>query len=556
MLALPMQFSREDSAIFIEVGASLLPLTAQDVRSAFTQSAFSRCFLQTDYLQTFLQDYADLQLELRQQLIHEGYRLKRQIAIRRDAELVFEIAVDKMSVVAILTAAWGGAHLSANDVVKAAQEAGIVFGFQKEAIIRLVTTASKAEPGAHCREMIALGRPMAPGADSQFLSLYQGKDERDGTPVLLDNGKADLRDFGVIPSVAAGEALMRRVPPTAGIDGMTVDGEVTAATAGQAIEWEVGEGAAVSDHDADLMIAARDGMPRLLEHGMCVDEVFAVKTVDLSTGHIQFRGSVVINGDVHESMRVLAGGHVYIKGTFEGALVESGGDIQIGGAIIGHQLSQPVDGEWLSTVVKARGNVQCNIAQYARIECAGQLSVNKQITHCHVNAGSVLAGTGDKPQGKIVGGTLSVATTLLCGALGAPSESTVHLNFNRELDPLTERISSLRQSVNNIKQEMEQIRLSLEQLKLQKPSSALQEMMKRLIADYDLQKRAAMALIDDIKKLEIHRAEIASKCQLHVFKNLFAGVEIRLLQDSILIKQQTGASKVLFVEQKLQLQPA
>ncbi len=82
----------------------------------------------------------------------------------------------------------------------------------------------------------------------------------------------------------------------------------------------------------------RDGLPRVVDNGATVDEVFTVKNVDLSTGHIIFKGSVVINGDVTEGMKVIAGGGRVYKGFVEGTLIEAGGDINVGGSIIGHQI--------------------------------------------------------------------------------------------------------------------------------------------------------------------------------------------------------------------------
>src|SRR5690606_31711813 len=127
----------------------------------------------------------------------------------------------------------------------------------------------------------------------------------------------------------------------------------------------------LSAQDPELLLAARDGLPRVVEHGATVDEVFTVKNVDLATGHIIFKGSVVINGDVTEGMKVIAGGNVFVKGFVEGTLIDAGGDIKIGGSIIGHQIPSAEKDSSYSTELKARGDIQCNLAQYARLSSEG-----------------------------------------------------------------------------------------------------------------------------------------------------------------------------------------
>ncbi|MQK95383.1 FapA family protein, partial [Escherichia coli] len=119
---------------------------------------------------------------------------------------------------------------------------------------------------------------------------------RSNKPVVLSQSRVDLRDFGVIPAVVAGQPVVRRLPPTKGVDGINVRGEITLAPPGQPLEWKPGEGAEVSPSDPDLLLASRDGMPRVLEASAAVDEVYSVKKVDLSTGHIQFKGAVIVNG--------------------------------------------------------------------------------------------------------------------------------------------------------------------------------------------------------------------------------------------------------------------
>jgi uncharacterized protein len=550
-----MQFSRNEDTIIIDVMVTLLPLTPALVREGMAEAGFGRCFMVSDQLTNLLADYQALQSDLKQQKIPDGYRIQRKIALRKNAELKLEIAPDAMTASATIIAAWGGAPISANELVKAAQEYGVSFGFQKEQIVHVVSTASRAEPGVVTTQIIAVGRIMQPGLNARFEALVAGMAVRVNKPVMSSNSRSDLRDFGVIPAVQLGQGVVRRLPPTKGVDGINVRSEVTLALPGVQIEWQNGEGVEVSATDPDLLVAARDGMPRILDAGATVDEVYAVKKVDLSTGHIQFRGAVIVNGDVTEGMKVIAGGNVFIKGTVEGELVESGGDISIGGSIIGHQINPGTDEEQFSTMVKAKGDIRCTLAQYVKVECEGDFHAVKQINHCNVSARMAVAGPEDKLTGKVVGGHFYLDLGIKCGVLGSPSESSLTLNINRRIDPVAEKQQALRQNVAAVKVEMEQIKASVEQMKKLEKSDATTEHMNAFIEEFEAQKTVAIALIEDIKRLEAQRVALMLETAVIVKQQMFGGVDVQVGSEKLPVKREYGASQIKIIEGALKIDP-
>ncbi|MBU2277818.1 MAG: FapA family protein [Gammaproteobacteria bacterium] len=550
-----MQFSRNEDTIIIDVMVTLLPLTPALVREGMAEAGFGRCFMVSDQLTNLLADYQALQSDLKQQKIPDGYRIQRKIALRKNAELKLEIAPDAMTASATIIAAWGGTPISANELVKAAQEYGVSFGFQKEQIVHVVSTASRAEPGVVTTQIIAVGRIMQPGLNARFEALVAGMAVRVNKPVMSSNSRSDLRDFGVIPAVQLGQGVVRRLPPTKGVDGINVRSEVTLALPGVQIEWQNGEGVEVSATDPDLLVAARDGMPRILDAGATVDEVYAVKKVDLSTGHIQFRGAVIVNGDVTEGMKVIAGGNVFIKGTVEGELVESGGDISIGGSIIGHQINPGTDEEQFSTMVKAKGDIRCTLAQYVKVECEGDFHAVKQINHCNVSARMAVAGPEDKLTGKVVGGHFYLDLGIKCGVLGSPSESSLTLNINRRIDPVAEKQQALRQNVAAVKVEMEQIKASVEQMKKLEKSDATTEHMNAFIEEFEAQKTVAIALIEDIKRLEAQRVALMLETAVIVKQQMFGGVDVQVGSEKLPVKREYGASQIKIIEGALKIDP-
>lgn len=72
-----------------------------------------------------------------------------------------------------------------------------------------------------------------------------------------------------------------------------------------------------------------DGHVSLVEGKVFVSDVYEVENVDLSTGNIDFEGSVQVNGNVSSNFVIRAGGNVIISGVVEGAYIEAGGNIII-----------------------------------------------------------------------------------------------------------------------------------------------------------------------------------------------------------------------------------
>ena len=550
-----MQLTEHNNSIKITVPVTLDALNAHDVSTSLQEGGYGRCLIIQDQITNLLVEYQQIQQKIKEKLQPEGVPLTYRIAEKRDAELSFDIAEDQMSAAAIITAAWGGAPISANALVKAAQEAGIVFGFSKDHIIKLVSHASKADPGAKVKLVIARGRPVVHGENSRFEPLIPEMQSRRNKPLVKSEDKADLRDFGVIPAVRTGETLMRRHPPTAGVDGMLINGSPIPAVPGQVIEWQIAEGSELSATDKDLLVAARDGLPRVIEHGATVDEVFTVKNVDLATGHIIFKGSVVVNGDVTEGMKVIAGGNVFVKGFVEGTLIEAGGDITVGGSIIGHQIATAEKDSEYSTELRAKGDIQCNIAQYARLSCDGNVYVNKQMMHCAVAAAKVYAGPEDNPNGKIIGGYYYLDYGIYTGNLGAPSSSNILIQLNRMVDPIAEKQDVLRATITSEKKAMQEIREQLEKLKKIEGNSLMDERKQQLQDEFEEHRNVAMSLIEDVKQLEIQRRQKLNDTQIIVRQQLFSAVEVHFGTDLIRSRREYGPSKIVLVDNSPAIEP-
>lgn len=549
-----MQISEHDRKIKLKVAVTKEALCADDIHNQLADAGFGRCRVLPDAVTNLLHEYQSAQQKIKDKLKLEA-ELNYIIAEKLDADISFEIADEQMQAFAIITADWGGQVISANMLVKAAQASGVVFGFSKENIIKLIAHASKAEPGAKFKLAIAKGRAVEHGLNSRFEAKIPDMASRRDKPIILSDKKADLRDFGEIPAVKQGDIIMHRHPPTEGVDGMTVLGTVLQAIPGQELEWNLGEGVEVSSTNKDLLLAARDGLPRVIDAGATVDEVFTVKQVDLTTGHIKFRGSVVINGDVTEGMKVIAGGNVFIKGFVEGTLIEAGGDIKIGGSIIGHLVPTSDNSIVYSTELKAQGDIQCNLAQYAKITCGGNFYVNKQMMHCSVSAAKVYAGPEENPSGKVIGGEFYLDYELNTGCLGAASSSHILIKLNRLIDPIADQQQELRDQITALKHQMQQNKEQLEKFKKIKGSDQIDLRCAEMEQEFNKQRDEAIDLIEQVKTLGAQRKTILEQTVIVAKQQVFAAVEVHFANEQLRTRREYGPSKIHYVETAPVIEP-
>lgn len=128
--------------------------------------------------------------------------------------------------------------------------------------------------------------------------LVQNALDRILQPQKVGLTRVDMRNLGSIISVRQEAELLRRIQPTAGRYGFTVEGDVIEAKSGDWIKYSPDDGAVVSDEN--LLISDISDMPKFKDQKMWFDDIFNSKDVNVASGNIDYDGSVLVNGDVTE----------------------------------------------------------------------------------------------------------------------------------------------------------------------------------------------------------------------------------------------------------------
>ncbi|MCC5855711.1 MAG: DUF342 domain-containing protein [Idiomarina sp.] len=429
-----IRFSLDKNTLYLHIRADVHSsrLTASALEKAFRASEFNQCKLDDDV-------WAGVPQRFDQEAGNNPPDEFVAISVgqKKDAELEFRISDDKMEADVTVHAPCGGQTLSTEQVLNKLRNAGITNGIKKEAIQQIVAHSREAPPGSDFTTVIARGRQPRNGKNTSFKPLVEDARTRILRPQAKDEHRVDMRDLGQVISVGIGTPVLKRVPLTMGRPGFNVLGEEIPAQDGEDKELKVGDGTEISPSDSNILIATRTGLPSFTDNSATIDEVLTMQGVDVSTGHVDFDGSVIVEGNVTPGMRVTARGDITINGYVDSATVRAGGNITVTKGVIGQQRDPEeleADGAYPghSTRIIADSTIWVAYCQYATLIARDSVFVEKQITHCQIitPGTSHIGGEAKAAMGKVIGGELELGGDLFVGQLGAPAGTRTRIIFS------------------------------------------------------------------------------------------------------------------------------
>ena len=424
------------------------PLNEAAINEALANQGLSGLFLHENALSNLLKQYANS---------NEGFEL--EIGERRDGVCILRIDDDKMAARLTLIPPYGGIPVRMLQIQLALQEKGVVSGIMTGEIEAALKEGHAAE------RIIARGLPPVPGADARFQSLIPKIRER--KPQVDEHGIADYRDLGQLIVVRPGDPLMCRTPPTEGKKGQDVTGQVLIPQPGQDIPFAPDLQGVELDPDAELdpdhnslLLAAITGQPILVPNGVVVEPTINLPLVDISTGNVNFEGTINIKGDVKDGMKVHASGDVFVGGTVEAAEIEAGGNIVIKGGVIGHSehSGDPHETPTFNAIIISKGSISAHFAENVCMEAGTDIIIEEFSMHNHLTAlNRILVGKSGGKKGRIIGGITCAATLVKAAIIGSNAGfiTKVRAGFNpylqAKLDKLKLKIDANDKELEDIK---------------------------------------------------------------------------------------------------------
>lgn len=225
---------------------------------------------------------------------------------------------------------------------------------------------AKPESGQY---VIAEGDPPGNTIDEQVELTVKKKS--DDEKVKDDDKKVNFRDMVEILSVDPGTLLAVKHPGVQGTPGKKVTGDIIAPAQPIFCELTAGKGAEVSS-DGSKVIAKISGSPVMKKIGnkyaIDVDPVLQKKgDVDISSGNIRFKGSVVVQGTVCEGMSVQASGKVDIHGMVFEANITAQEGVNVKQNITGSNLIAGGNKSFYKEFFKMLDPIQSDFSEIAKL---------------------------------------------------------------------------------------------------------------------------------------------------------------------------------------------
>lgn len=487
-----------------------------------------------------------------------GREIRYQILERKNATIEIKVDDDEMSASAEITTALGGKNPTPKEILTAAQEAGVLKGFSKECLIDLAKQSIKNPEGSLINAKIANGTPPTNGKNAKIKQLVQCAQDRILRPKEREDGSVDMKDLGDIICVRIGEPLAQRVPLTDGIKGFTVTGTPLEANPGEDIEIKAGDGTVISSKNKNVLISTLVGLPRAIENGMEIDEVYALKKVDVSTGHIKFQGSIIVDGDICEGMKVNATGDITVGGFVESAQLEAGGDITINGGIIGKKQDiedLSVTNTLMSVNIRAAGNIYAKYCQYADISC-NNLRIENQLMHSIVYVNDKLwVGSEDKANGKLIAGYINAINSVHAGTIGATAGSSTTITFNKRIKAFKKQIAEIDERLKIETEKTQELKAATKKLKGLPKEKAKPDLLKKVISTYQYHAKRMGDLLLEKENIDEKIQHYMTKVYIEATDKIYHGVQLNVGDFTDRTKREYGPSKMIYLERKVRIEP-
>ena len=370
-----------------------------------------------------------------------------KIAERIDGQINVKVAEDRMSAQMELTAPWGGEKVTIQGILKALKASNVCMGLSKVKIQALLKELSRKQAGETCECVIASGKQCVNGVNASTERKVPLARERLLQPQEREDGTVDMHNLGAIIMVDPNDLLLVKHPATEGISGYNIHGEILAPVPGKDILITAGNGTEFSSNNPNHLIATVSGQPVETKTGMQVDDVLNIKDVDVGYGNVDFKGSILVTGDVHEGMVVKSSGDITVMGFVDSGTLIAEGDVIVSKGIIGRQLKE----KELSTKIRAKGQICAQFIQYSDLEAEGEILVTKQLLHSYTKTKQKLTvSDANGRRGDLVGGIVKADNGVIAVVIGATAGTKTEVFCAMKQDKLKQQAKELDKSIKSM----------------------------------------------------------------------------------------------------------
>jgi len=431
-----------------------------------------------------------------------------------DSVVYVEISEDEMNASVRTTPPGdGGCDVSYETYMTTLKQHHIVHGIKEEFLQHFVD-----QPVYNENVVVAEGTKPVDGKDAYIQYNFE-TDERKVRLKEGSDGKIDFKELNIIQNVVENQPVAVKIAPSKGQPGYTATGKMLDAKDGRDINLPLGNNVSVME-DGSTIIATINGQVVMSNGLINIEPVYNVDNgVNLKSGNIDFRGTVMVNGDVEDGFFIKADGNIEVNGSVGKADLDAGGDIII---------HQGING-------KGEGRIHCAKSLWARfIQNANIQSGCMVVASDGIINSNIVADERIICQGKraaIMGGKLRAGEEINAKTLGNPTSGTETI-CEVGFDPKSkEEMDRLQMERDNASKILEDIKRDLNTLtNLKKDRKTLPEDKETLLMDLTTKKNQLttdLKKIDEgLKKIQDYLNSLKARGKVSASQKIYPGVKI------------------------------
>lgn len=411
------------------------------------------------------------------------------------------------------------------DLLELLKEYKVVYGIINQSIEDLL------ELKAYHREiLVAQGLKAVDGLEGRY--EYKFNTNPSGKPLIRQDGTVDYQSAFAVQTVAENDVIAIYTPATLGTQGRTVTGKILEPKRGKELLPLKGKGFQCLE-DKRTYVATVTGKIEYQNNRIIITNMLEIKgNLDFNNGKIDFRGDVVIYGDVESASTIKSGGSVTINGNVEASTIIAAKDIILKKGMQGGG----------KAVIKSGGSIYARFIEGSHVQAKEDVQADV-IMNCTVMAGKDILITGKKAT--IIGGNINAAGRIDVLVAGNDAEIKTKLSVGMDEEE-KQRIVKIKLAFQVIDQKLKEIDKELEEIQIKQENAPkflkekLKERTKELL-------RAKIKYISDkaefkneLKELEDKRIKAKKAC-ISVRKCVYPGVTIKVNSAPLFLREKQYA---------------
>ncbi len=391
-------------------------------------------------------------------------------------------------------------------------------------------------------QLVAEGQRPEDGVDGYFEYFFDLTGAGKKHPKINEDGSVDYTSVNVIECVLAEDKLAVYHPAVREKSGINVKGKPIPGRRAKELQPLRTKNCRY-DQEELTYYATIEGRVEATKASLSVTGVQEFsKDIDNVFGDINFKGDVIIHGDVAEGVHINVTRSLTIEGVFRGASLGAGEDIVVKGGILGTDGSKVICG----------GDLMADFIQYADVEAAGDVSANyildskivsKRIIRVSGEKGSIVGGDVYGMKGveaRFLGNDVFLKTIVCAGVKDNITQDRKDLareekNLNDEFNEMKKRSDELerRMRLGTADAGMLKERQDLMREKIEKKAQ-LQE-IQRKSAEFDEIINAAAGAVVRVYDTAFEGVVVLVDSQQYVLEENKRGVEFGIRENGILL---------------------